>query len=205
MSDQTTWTLNDLALESNPDNLRVSPIRWVRHYPKWPLIWAGSFLLVAGLAHLVHWSLAIPAVVLLLINWFYWKRVRDHFRFGYADPAIIVAMDPMLIAVGTDLTLGVGHYPVIKIIEKSLSTAGGKTPRLGSMFAAVSLYSPSPNQDLPHWADFDPRPIDCATTDEVVIKEVMGAFPNEDWRELKSWLRQVPRPFRVGVYKIRLN
>lgn len=201
--DQKTWTLDDSARASNPGNFEVNPFRWVRHYPKWPLIWLcglGSFV---ALAVLVHWSFWVFALLLLGMNWFYWQRVREHFRHGCANPAIIVSMEPTLIAVSTDLTKGRGQYPVIKIIEKELPAACGQFPQVGCRLAAVALYEVSADDKLPHWEDFDPRPIDCATGDLDVVRAVTGTFAKEDWDELRVWLRQVPRPYRCGLYHIR--
>lgn len=206
MSDeQRTWTLDDSSLASNPGNLSVSPFRWFRYYPTWPLIWFFSLVFFVGLACLFHWSLWIVAVLLLAMNWFYWQRVRDHFRSGCANPAMVISMDPMMIAVSTDLTKGIGEYPVVKIIEKSLPAVCGQIPQVGSRLPAVALYESSPDDDLPHWADFDPRPIDCATGDLEAIRAVMNTFKESDWDELSSWLEQVPRPFRCGLYHIQPN
>ncbi|MDA1049675.1 MAG: DUF3239 domain-containing protein [Planctomycetota bacterium] len=201
--EQKTWTLDDSARASNPGNLQVNPFRWFRHYPKWPMIWLCSFVFFVALASLVHWSFWVVALLLFAMNWFYWQRVRDHFRHGCANPAIIVSMEPTLIAVSTDLTKGIGEYPVVKIIEKSIPAACGQVPQVGSRLPVVALYEPSPDDELPHWADFDPRPIDCATGNLDAIQAVMSTFTEDDWNELKLWLRQVPRPFCCGLYHVR--
>ncbi len=200
--EQQTWTLDDSARASNPGKLRVNPIRWFRHYPTWPLIWLISLLFFVVMAWLVHGSFWIIALLLLAMNWLYWQRVRDHFRCGCANPAMLVSMEPMRIAVATDLSMGVGQYPVIKIIDKSLATVCGQSPQSGCLLPMVSLYRRSPDEDLPHWVDFDPRPIDCATGDVQQMQRLMSTFTNEDWDELKSWLRQVPRPLRPGLYHV---
>lgn len=199
--DQNTWTLGDSARASNPGNLHVNRLRWFRYYPKWPIIWFCSLALCVFLAWTVHWSFWIFAGLLFLMNLLYWQRVSEHFRHGCANPAMIIALDPMLIAVLTDLTKGEGNYPVIKIIQQRLPTACGQLPQAGTLLAAVSLYSPSPDEE-PHWADFDPRPIDCATGDAPAIQRIMSSFDASDWNELRHALKQVPRPYRCGLYHV---
>jgi len=200
-----TWTLNNSTRASNPGNLNVNPFRWFRHYPTWPMIWCCSLLLFVALACLINWKFWIAALLLLGMNWLYWQRVRDHFRYGCANPAFIVSLDPMLIAVSTDLTKGVGEYPVVKIIKKSLPMACCQIPQVGSRLSTVSLYKASPDDKLPHWVNFDPRPIDCATEDMDAIQTVMSTFTDDDWNELKLWLKQVPYPFRCGLYPIKTS
>lgn len=200
--EQDTWTLDDSARASNPGNIEVNLLRWIRHYPKWPIIWTTSLLGSIACAWFVHWSFWIPAVLLLALNWFYWQRVRDHFRHGCANPGIILSLDPTLIAVTTDLTKGFGDFPVVKIIEKSLPSVCGQLPQVGSRVPTVALYVPSPDENLPHWADFDPRPVDCATGDVAAMQAVMDTFTEEEWQELNERLRQVPRPYQCGLYHI---
>lgn len=206
MSDEyDSWTLDDSTRATNPGNLRVNPFRWFRHYPNWPLIWFFSLALFVALACLGHWSFWIGASLLLVMNWLYWQRIREHFRSGDANPGIVVSMDPMMIAVSTDLTKGLGRYPVIKIIEKSLPTVCGQVPQIGSMLATVALYESSPDDNLPHWADFHPRPVDCATGNLAAMQRVMNTFTEADWNQLRSWLGQVPRPFRCGLFHIQIR
>lgn len=200
---QRSWTLDKSARASNPGGLRVNPIRWLRHYPAWPLILFFGFWALAALAWFLNkeqlWGLALMA---LLMNGFYWKRLREHFRYGNANPGVIVSLEPMLIAVSADLTKGVGHYPVIKISKKRLPTVCGELPQLGARLATVALYDASPDKS-PHWSDFDPRPADCATGDVEAIERVMNSFTERDWDQLNSWLGQVPRPLRCGLFHVR--
>lgn len=199
---QRAWTLDNSARASNPGGLRVNPLRWLQHYPTWPLILFFGFWALIALAWLLNrqqlWGLAVAALVM---NGFYWKRLREHFRYGDANPGIVVSLEPMLIAVATDLTRGVGQYPVVKIFKKRLPTIGGQLPQLGSRLATVALYDGSDKS--PHWSDFDPRPAQCATADQAALDRVMHSFTQRDWDRLNSWLAQVPQPFRCGLYHIR--
>lgn len=200
--DQKTWTLVDTARASNPGDLKVNRWVWFRNYPRWPIIWLASAGVCAALAYLIHQCFLTLGALLLVMNWLYWRRVGEHFRYGCTCPAMIVSSDPMLIAVSTDLTKGLGQYPVIKIIEKPLRTACGQLPQVGRELPAIALYSLS-GDELPHWRDFDPRPIDCASGDLEAIQRVMSTIAEVEWNELRTWLEQLPRPFRCGLYHVK--
>lgn len=199
--EERMWTVGDSARASNPGSMPVNRLRWFRHYPKWPLVWLCSLALFTTLAIFIHWIFWPLALLLAAMNWLYWRRIGEHFRYGCTNPAMIVSLHPTLIAVSTDLSKGVGEYPVIKIIEKSLPTACGRLPQVGSLLPVVALYNMSPD-DVPHWSDFDPRPIDCATGDVAVMERVMRTIREEDWNELHAGLKQAPRPFQCGLYHV---
>jgi hypothetical protein len=201
--EQKSLTLNNSTFASNPGELDVQRLRWFMSYPKWPVIWMLSLAFFLVLAIFAHWIFWIPTILLLLMNWLYWRKVSDHFRFGCANPGVVLSLEPMLIAVCTDLTMGEGEFPVIKIIEKKLTSICGQLPQVGSLVPTVALYqSGGMKEDQNHWADFDPRPIDCATSDLREIKRVMDSFDPDDINELKTWLKQVPQPYRPGLYPI---
>jgi len=155
------------------------------------------FFLVASC---LHWTMLIGVLAMLIMNGLYWLRVCEHFRSGCANPGMVVSLNPMLIAVHTDLTKGYGSYPAIKIFRKNLSTIAGQVPQVGSRVATVALYSPGMNENSPHWANFDPRPVDCATENIAVIHGVMSTFSFEDWQELSHAVSQMRQPFRCGLY-----
>jgi hypothetical protein len=189
------------AVASNPGRLRVQTFRWIRHKPLWPLLWAG---LLAGsllLPIAIHWSLWFLVVTLLGCNILYWLVVRGVFWSGDANASIVVDVDPLLVAVATDLTKGRGSYPVVKIIEVALDDIDGNEPEVGDRLATVASYSPS-GDSREHWSDFDPLPVQYATDDEDEIAELMESFGEENWVGLKMLLREVPRPYEPGLYKI---
>lgn len=203
--DTHTWTLSDTTQASNSGRLSVKWYRWLAHYPKWPLVWAIGFGLLSALAWAVHWSFWIPAALFLAMNIFYWQRVSEHFKYGDVNPGIVVSVDPMAIAVSTDLTKGVGNYPVIKIIRKELRTIMGQVPRIGVKLPTVSLYEGCVHDDLPHWIDFHPCPAECATNDINEIKRLMSTFTERDWSKLEAGVERIPRPYLSGLYHARVR
>jgi len=178
------------------------PSLWLRHYPKWPALLFGALVLSAALAVGVHRAFAIGAGLLAVMNLLYWVRVREHFRSGCANPAVVIALDPMLIAVSTNLSMVGGEYPVVKIIQKEIPSVCGQLPQVGTRLVTVSLYKPNLERNATHWADFMPRPVDCATTNLPAIIALKNTFTNDDWKELSEALKQVPRPYRPGLFRV---
>ena len=199
---ESTWTLDDSTRASNPGGARVKPMIWLSQYPAWPIIWISLAVLMLLLAILVHWSLWIGFVVLIAMNWLYWRRVRDQFMCGAVNPAVIVSENPMLIAVLTDLSKGSGYFPVVKIIRKDLPEVEGRRWVPGTALATVSLYTRHHDESMPRWADFDPRPLVCATDDASDIDAVTRSIPPESWDELAAAMKQVPRPFARGTFHL---
>lgn len=200
--DQSTWTMDDTTRASNPGGIRLNPLQWFKSYPMWPCLWIGLLVGSIFLAFF-NWYFWIAACLFLAMNGLYWQRVKEHFKHGCANPGVVVSLDPMLIAVCTDLTKGIGEYPAVKIISKKMGTICGQVPQVGTRVATVALYSASVDENLPHWESFDPRPVDCATTDLNAMYGVMNSFTEEDWQELASFLSQVEQPFRPGLFPVQ--
>ena len=197
-------TIDQTTQASHPGGIKTSPFKWLMSYPTWPLVWFVPLCLFVALAIFVHWLFWIPVAFFAWANRFYWRRVHDHFMFGCANPAMIVNMEPMLIASATDLTKGGGEFPVIKIVEKNIKTANGETPQLGTRLVTVALYQQHPDDDgsMPRWRTFDPRPVDCVTSDVSAMQRVMASLGSDDWQSLDDGLAKLPKPRVAGQYLI---
>lgn len=195
-------TLNRETIASNPGDARISVWRWGLHYPKWALLWLlvlVAVLIAAFLVSLWFIPLLLPAAA---FNILYWIRVRDHFRFGDTNPGIVIALNPTLVRVATDLTQGSGSYPAVKVFKTNLSRIMGAEPAVGTRLATVALYSRSPDPNCPHWSDFDPRPLECATGVKSDIDRAMASFSDADWHRLEDSIRQIPST-QPGLYLLR--
>jgi hypothetical protein len=195
-----SWTMDDSTVASNPGQLEASAVCWLWHKPLWPFIWAGGLVGSLLLAIFVHWSFGFLAAFFALANFFYWMRIKEQFRSGCANPGVIVSLYPTLLAVSTDLTKGIGHYPVIKIMKTSLSKVAGQPVEIGTRVPTVAVYQMGMDEKLPHWVDFFPQPVDFVTSDPAVVKRVLNTFTANDWQELEDWLKQMPQPYRPGLY-----
>ncbi|MHB9132795.1 MAG: DUF3239 domain-containing protein [Armatimonadota bacterium] len=201
MAENTEFSLVDPATTaSNPGELELDRWQWYRHYPLWPTLWAITLGLSLALAWGVHGWFYVLAFVVLIINRVYWAQVRAQFKMGCVNPGVVVALDPPLIAVSTDLSKGIGEYPAVKIIRTRLSRIGAQPPQIGARVPTVALYSPG--KDPLRWADFDPRPAQCATTLAAELTRLLQSIPEEEWQQLQTGLTHVPQPYQPGLYLI---
>lgn len=203
---EPTYTLSDDAVASNPGKAKISRIRWLLRYPTWPVAWAGAFAVSLPFI-LLHWSVGIASIVLGALNFLYWKRVEEHFAHGDANPGLIVSMHPMRIAVRTDLTKGLGSYPVIKIMEEKPWSRWGQTAEKDLRLATVSLYSEhleDEDQHLPFWEDFFPKPIEPIGRRKEDVDAVMATFSEEAWAQLQQGLESLGH-CRPGLHRLHTD
>jgi hypothetical protein len=196
-------TVDSSTVASKPGGLTVNPILWLRHYPTWSVLWLMHLGLAIKLALSVHWAFWAGVALLVAANGLYWIRVYEHFRHGCANPAVILQLKPMLIAVWTDLSQGDGEYPVIKIIRKKVPSVDGERPYQGAKLATVALYQRGADDNLPCWGDFNPIPVGCVTWRKDEMKRIMDSFTDEDWAALCEGLKRLPGPLRPGLYHVR--
>lgn len=202
MSEQpSTLFMDDSTRASNPGGVTVQKSVWLRYYPKWPLILGGLLLVSVVLWLTVHWAFFFAALVMLLVNRLYWRSTTERMTFGCTNPGFVVAADPTLIAVMTDLSKGLGDYPVVKIIRQDVPDLPKRPVKVGRKVATVAVYKPTAD-DIPHWAGFEPRPVECTTGNLSQIKRSLQSVAAEDWEELKQALRHVPKPYTPGTYPI---
>lgn len=200
MNHRETWTLDDTLRSNNPGQVQVEYLRWFLHYPAWPLGWMLGLALSIVLAIVVHWAFWLLAVLVMLpLNVLYWLRVRDHFMNGDTVPAVVISLDPLLIAAGPDMTKGHGSYPAIKIMKLPLKTIMGRLPQIGDTLPTVALYNTDP-ENKPYWVDVHPRPVEAGTSNLQIVQWKLMSIPRHEWDRLYTSLRQVPLPYRCGLY-----
>lgn len=184
-------TLDNDTRASNPGQIEVQFVKYWSCFPKWPTIWLLStlFFLAVGIIFKAVLVLAIICGVLMVL---YWTRVREHFRHGCALPGIVLSVEKELVAFCTDLSMGSGEYPAVRILRQPLSKMTGGPPRKNQRVVGVAVYEPSPDQD-DHWATFHPKVVNCVTTDPAAIQECFNSIDEADWQELITYLDQIPR------------
>ncbi len=193
-------TVDNDTVASTPGKTRVNRFHWARCYPKWPLIWGGSFLALLWLALIHGWGWWLPAIPLLMMNFLYWIRVREHFNSGDVCPAVVISIKPLVLAVGTDLTTGFEAHPAIKVIQVPSASLPKQHKVIGTRIATAALYSKG-LADAPRWNNFDPRPIGAATTDLAAIEDVARRIPANLWHDFDAWLKQVPK-LTLGLHNL---
>jgi len=188
------------TIASNPAQARISHLRYARHYPKWPLIWTFALLGCALLVFQLSVWFAFLLLPLFACELLHWMRVDNHFFNGDVNPGVIIQLNPTLIAVATDLRKGIGNYPAIKIIRTNLRRINNEPPTMGRALPTVALYFSIPNDKSPHWASFDPRPLESATADQNTLKRWMETFTVEQIAALYASIALLPSN-EPGLYR----
>lgn len=199
------WTLDENSQASLPGNLRINPFQWISHASKYP-IYLLLGLIFFGLLTSYHWLFFIPTLLLVRKNFYYWQRIKEHFSFGCVNASVVVSEEPIMFAVATNLSkTSSWDYPVIKIIKAPLKTAAGQKVTIGTRFPSVAVYSRGNQNELSHWVDFMPLPVDYATSSRKSIQNMMSRLSDNDWNELDEWLKTIPLPLKPGLYPVDIQ
>lgn len=189
-------TLDSDTVASNPGSVRIMPFVLMRYMHKSVLLLIpllASLVVAFGVSLL--WG-GLSSVIFFVINYFYWRRKREHFAYGDSNGGIVVSENPKLIAVTTDLSKGItGKYPVIKIVPYK-----GKG-RLNDRIGTVGLYESS-SVCTPHWNDFFPVPVEYVNSNKAELNAVLRSYSEESWKILEDRLKKIGLPYREGLFKI---
>lgn len=195
---KNNFTVDNSTIASNPGNAKLDKWVWFRHHK----IAVGSLFLLLVCSILatvvIDTVYLFVIVVTVVINLYYWTNKKEHFSSGDSNGGIVVDTHPTLVAVNTNLTKGVGYFPVVKIIRcKSL-----KNLDIGNRIPTVALYTASSDEFLSHWINFNPIPLSYATDDPKIIELAMQSYPNEQWEQLENYLLELEKPYKVGLYQV---
>lgn len=126
-------------------------------------------------------------------------RAREHFLYGCVNPGVVVATNPPLVAVFTDLTTGKEPHHVIKILSHPLGWMKNGVPSVGTKLATVALYEGSSQKA--RWDDFHPIVVNCVTGDRADIERVFQSIPKCEWEQLEVGLNYI-QTIKPGLYDI---
>lgn len=186
---------------SRPGMLRVNYVRYVLAFPKWALIWHISLVVSAVLTFLVHWGFGFLLAFILFCVYLYWRGVRNPFISGCINPGQVVSLDPPLVAAYTNLSKGGADCHAIKILPQPLAKMCTGHPEKNQQVGTIAVYS-SLHNELQHWDDFFPVVADIVTGREDECDRILDSCDDSDWDLLESGIKQLPRPFEPGMYRI---
>ncbi len=216
---------------SLPGNISASALVWLRCFPQAyipNLLLAVVFAIIPFVIFLyppsrmqgVYIVCGIWGALNLLSPLGKFSATRRCCRNGSLCPAVVVSVNPPLIAVSTDLSKSAEEsWPALKILRQPLRAVSGPPLQIGDRLPAVSFYlsrsamATSASRatglnlgasDKPYWYDFSPVAVPCITDDPAVIQKAMQRLTESGdlWAELQAGLAQVPQPYRVGLYRL---
>ena len=201
-----TVTMRNGAYASNAGLIRIQWAKYLECFWQEPLVTAVcvgigivAFILYdQANKQLVAPPLAVGIGMLIAVGVVFFRlyQKKEHLWHGCLCPAVVVSQRPFLVAVATDLTLGHGSYPAVKVIRQPLGQMTGGAPAVGTRLATVSVYYAG--DGATRWQDFEPVVINCVTTDEKEIREALDSIPDDEWQLLLAGIRRLGGRFRVG-------
>ncbi|MBD2463834.1 DUF3239 domain-containing protein [Oscillatoria sp. FACHB-1407] len=127
------------------------------------------------------------------------NHVREHFIYGCVNPGVVVASNPPLVAVLTNLSTGRQQHYVIKILPQPLRWIKNGIPSVGTKLATVALYQGSGQKGS--WDDFHPIAINCVTDDPTDIERVFQSIPAWEWKHLEMGFDYIQET-KPGLYNV---
>lgn len=160
-------------------------------------------LIVLGLvlaARFIGWFFYIPLVVYVAFKVLELLKTRDIYYSGALTPAIVIDEKTSKIAVYTDLTLGFGYYPIIRIrkypLPKKYRVNGTRIPIAGGYYNT---------ENYSHWNYYEPNPIPTGIKDEQIINEKLSAISTIEWVTLKNEIKKFDGIPEEGYYPIQIE
>ena len=129
----------------------------------------------------------------------YFYNKFKHFMRGDGNPGVVVALNPTLVAIATDISRGPKACPAIKIIRTKLKHSQGKELQVGSIIATAAQYGIRPFGNKDYFDSFDPIPVEEATANESYIASLIQAFDRHQY-ELLNLVKLLPKPHHPGLY-----
>jgi len=125
---------------------------------------------------------------------YYRKQVRQSLVF----PAIVVSVEPFLIAVYANLSTTDTPYPVVKIIS---SANPNQSLYMGQWLGAACHFSGQAAKM--RWQNVHPILLNCLTSNDEAIKKAMSDISPEEWALLEKGIDQLNAPYQEGLYRIK--
>lgn len=151
-------------------------------------------------AWMFGWFFYIPIVLIILYHVMIVFKTRDMYYSGDLNPGIVIDAQTNKMATLTDMSMGLGHYPIIRIrrypLPKKYRVNGMKIPIAG-MYQNTEEYS--------HWNYFESLPIPTGIRNEKVIQSKISAIPTREWVELNNEIKKFDGIPKEGYYPINIE
>lgn len=195
-----SYTIDDTTVAAIPGELSISPKKFL------------DYVGVTGFKKFIYGQiLLLPNSILYSLlrsnstvsNWI---TFAEHFKYGCANPAIIINREKELVAVFTNLSnTGNNPTPVIKIYREKLHLIQGQTT-IGQRISTVATYYRNPKQwNAEAWIDFDPKVPDCFTENLQACSTVLNNLSSNSWKCLEIGLAQLNNCETPGLYHVEID
>jgi hypothetical protein len=186
------------ARATNQSNFEPSTWAYIKNrrskYLRFTVI---CFLLILASLY-VSWSIFILLFWVVFYQYFGTLAMLDNYNLGTLNAAKVITINPTRLAVLTDVSMGFGTYPLVRVYKINLPK---KYTKLNQKIPTSCGYQNCESQK--YWDYVIPNPIVFATNDEQAIAQKIEEIPTQDWIDLNNWIKVNKHNFFEGYYPIR--
>lgn len=146
------------------------------------------------------WFFYIPMAIVIVLKVLEVLKTRDIYYSGALNPAIVIDAEANKIASYTNLTLGFGYYPLIRVrvypLPEKYRVNGMRIPVAGGYYNTEG-YS--------HWNYYEPNPLPSGIKDDELIAEKLNAISTVEWITLKNEIKKFDGIPKEGYYPIQIE
>jgi hypothetical protein len=148
----------------------------------------------------ISWFFLFYLARILLSHVVVMQSVHNGLLSGDLNPGIVISESPLRIAVMTDLSLGSGNYPILRIIDtpvpKRYRKQGSKVPCAGG------YQQIDEEVDKPYWDFYEPTPL-VSYTDTATASMKRFEIPQYQWDSLYEACKTLPKEPSIGFYTLQ--
>jgi hypothetical protein len=187
-------------LPQNPAWLSVNFLKYFRNFP-YPLMWRGG-LLLAGIGLYWFTVLGIPLAIFgAYLIYRHIKLVREKYLSGCICPGKILSLNPPVLAVYADLSIGQNSCGVIRLMaypHHRLDPAIARPGRTATVCYFMGQCPPYSD----HWMGLLPTMPHFVTDKQLELQRIYASIPDEQWEYLEQGLKQLPANPELRTYRI---
>ncbi|MCG8326630.1 MAG: DUF3239 domain-containing protein [Chitinophagales bacterium] len=162
------------------------------------IIFISILIIIAS--YLISWAILNLLFWFLFYTYFSTLGAIDNYNVGTLNASIVITKWPTRIAVLTDLSMGLGKYPVVRICKMKIPR---KYNKINERIPVSCGYQNVEDQNF--WDYVMPNPLVYATNNEKAIQQKINEIPTQEWIDLKSWIKTNRSNFYEGYYPIRAD
>jgi len=182
---------------TNQANVEISIFKYLVSRKKYFARIIFSVVLTLVFIFAFSWIFLIYLLRILIWNVLAVLNQRDICLSGTLNPAVVVKTMPTKIAVLTDLSMGFGMYPLIRIRKVELPR---KYNKLGQRIPIAGSYQNVEGQ--PFWDFYDPIPLPLGAKTDDVVKNKLKEIPVYEWITLNKNMKLFEKVPKEGYYPI---
>ncbi len=188
------------AKSSRQANTSFSFFRWFRNNPKEYKGKLITIIILLILSKFVGWFFYIPLILYAAFHILSLFKTRDMFYSGDLTPGIVIDATNSKIAVLTNLSLGRGDYPIIRIRKVGLPKEYIKN---GQKLAIAGVYQNTENHS--HWDYFDTFPLISGMANVQEHEGKINLIHSSEWARLKSEITKFSDIPKEGYYPLDIE